>query len=216
MKTNLIYASALLLAMASCKKEETKTETTVVTPTDTVTVVEETPAVPMDSAAMEKAWQEYATPGDMHKMLADEVGSWTEDVTMWYGPDAKPITNKMTAEIKMAFGGRYQVANHKGSFMGMPFEGTSTVAFNNASQKFSQTWMDNMATGIMYMDGTYDEATKTISFSGECVDPMTKKPKKMRQTYAVVDKDTRKMESFDTTPDGKEYKSMEIVMKRKK
>ena len=115
-----------------------------------------------------------------------------------------------------ALGGRYQVANHKGTFMNMPFEGTSTVGFNNASGKFSQTWMDNMATGIMYMDGTYDEATKTISFSGECVDPMTKKPKKMRQTYAVVDKDTRKMESFDTSPDGKEYKSMEIIMKRKK
>jgi len=216
MKTKFIYLSALLVMLAACKKEESKTETTVIsTPTDTVAVTE-TALQPMDSVAMEKAWQEYATPNDKHKMLADEAGSWTEDVTMWYAPDAKPMTTKMTAEVKMSLGGRFQTSVHKGNFMGMPFEGMNTVAYNNASGKYAQTWIDNMATGIMYMEGTYDESTKTINFSGECVDPLTKKSKKMRQTYAVVDKDTRKMESFDNTPDGKEYKSMEIIMKRKK
>lgn len=215
MKTNLLYAAALVFAMASCKKEETKTETTVIEPKDTVATAE-TATVPMDSAAMEKAWTDYATPGEMHKLLAGDTGNWTEDVTMWYGPDSKPVTNKMTAEIKMVLGGRYQQSIHKGTFMGMPFEGMSTVAYNNASGKFSESWVDNMATGIMYMEGSYDESSKTINFSGECVDPLTKKPKKIRQTFAIVDNDSRKMESFDYTPDGKEYKSMEIVMKRKK
>ncbi|AWA30442.1 hypothetical protein HYN48_10265 [Flavobacterium magnum] len=52
--------------------------------------------------------------------------------------------------------------------------------------------------------------------SGESMDPMTKKMKKVRETWTMVDNDTQKMEMFETAPDGKEYKSMEIVMRRKK
>jgi hypothetical protein len=35
-----------------------------------------------------------------------------------------------------------------------------------------------------------------------------------RETYTIVDANTRKMEMFDTK-NGQEYKSMEIIMKRK-
>jgi hypothetical protein len=45
---------------------------------------------------------------------------------------------------------------------------------------------------------------------------MTKKSKKVKETFAVIDDNTQMMEMFDTTPDGKEYKSMEIKLTRKK
>ncbi|MGK4568456.1 hypothetical protein [Flavobacterium sp. 3HN19-14] len=77
MKTNYIYLSALLICLSACKKE-VKTETEVTT-TEKDTVKTETPApVAMDSAAMMKAWTEYATPGENHKMLANETGKWDE------------------------------------------------------------------------------------------------------------------------------------------
>jgi hypothetical protein len=34
-----------------------------------------------DDAAM-KAWQNYMTPGDIHKMLASADGTWNEEITM--------------------------------------------------------------------------------------------------------------------------------------
>ena len=217
MKTNYFYLGALLVCFASCtKKEEVKVvEKDVAVEKDAVPS-ENTPLQPMDSVAMMKAWQEYATPGEMHKMLANDTGSWDEEVTMWMSPDGKPSTSKMTAETKMILGGRYQESRHKGTFEGMPFEGISTVAYNNASKEYNSTWIDNMATGIMTMNGKYDEATKSINFTGECVDPMTKKTKKIRQVMTMIDANTQKMESYDITPDGKEYKSMEIKMNRKK
>lgn len=204
----------VIISLVSCaKKEETKTDTTTVT--DTVKV-EETPAVIPDSATIAKAWEDYMTPGEPHKMLALESGAWNEDMTMWMEPGAEPMKNTMTADSKMIYGDRYQETIHKGEFMGMPFEGKSTLAYNQASQMYTSTWIDNMSTGIMVMSGKYDEATKTINFSGTTVDPVTKKDKAVRETYTIIDDNTRKMEMFDIDFSGKEYKSMEIIMTRKK
>ena len=33
-----------------------------------------------------KAWQDYMTPGAMHKWLATQVGTWEAEVTMWMDP----------------------------------------------------------------------------------------------------------------------------------
>ncbi len=169
-----------------------------------------------DEAAMQKAWEEYMTPGKVHKMLAMDDGTWNEEMTMWMAPGAEPVKNRMTAENRMILGGRYQQSKHSGDFMGMPFEGISTVGYDNASGKMISTWIDNMGTGILYMVSDYDGKSKSMVFHGTAVDPMTKKEKKVREVYTMVDENTRRIEMFDTAPNGKEYKSMEIIMTRKK
>ena len=118
-----------------------------------------------DEAGM-KAWQDYMTPGEVHKMLAADNGTWNEDITMWMDP-AKPTKSTATAENKMILGGRYQQSNHKGSFNGMPFEGMSLLGYDNAKKAFMSSWIDNMGTGIMNMEGKWDPATKTINFTGK-------------------------------------------------
>jgi hypothetical protein len=217
MRKSILSVMAVLVICTACEKKE-KT-TTVVNNNDTTNVVkDETPAdaaKPMDSAAMMKAWMDYATPGDMHKMLAAETGSWTTSSSMWMTPGAPPEQSTGSAEIKMAYGGRYQTSVHKGTVMGAPFEGTATVGYNNASKKFESTWMDNMGTGVMFMTGDYDAGNKVINFTGQCIDPMTGKEKTYREVYTIVDDNTRKMEMYDTDPSGKEFKSMEMTMKRK-
>lgn len=219
MKKTILSLAAVVLMTAACKKAEetpadatTAADTTAVAPTETAEA-----AKPMDSAAMMKAWEAFATPGEPHKMLAMDNGNWTAESTMYMGAnDPKPMKTTMSATTKMVMGGRYQESRYTGNMMGQPFEGVATVGYNNASKKYESTWMDNMGTGIMQMTGDYDASTKTMNMSGECVDPMTGQKKKVRETFAIVDDNTRKMEMYDTDPSGKEYKSMEIVMTRKK
>ncbi|HRZ74407.1 MAG TPA: DUF1579 domain-containing protein [Flavobacterium sp.] len=213
MKIKFLFIIAIISLVSCGKKEETKPETT--TAKDTTTVEEIAVTTP-DSTTIAKAWEDYMTPAEQHKMLALENGIWNEEMTMWMEPGAEPMKNTMTAVSKMIYGDRYQETVHKGDFMGMPFEGKSTLAFNKASQEYTSTWIDNMSTGIMVISGKYDEATKTINFSGTTVDPVTKKEKAVRETYTIVDENTRKMEMFDVDYSGKEYKSMEIMMTRKK
>ncbi|RKS25023.1 uncharacterized protein DUF1579 [Flavobacterium endophyticum] len=215
MKTNYIYLGALLLCLTACKKE-VKVEEKVVVEKDSVPA-EVVKSEPMDSIAMQKAWEEYMTPSEMHKKMAADTGTWEEELTFWMGPDdTKPQKSTATANTKMILNGLYQESVHTGNMMGMPFEGRSTLAYDNAAKQYVSTWIDNMGSGIMVMRGNYDEASKTVKMEGEVTDPMTKKVKKIREVITAIDANTQKMEMYDMSPDGKEFKSMEIMMKRKK
>lgn len=198
------------LCIVSCKKE-VKEETD---NADTVKTEEPIAEKPLDSAAEMKAWTEYATPGSAHKMMADEIGTWNCDMSFWMEPNSKPEKATSTANIKMILGGRYQETNFTGTMMGQPFEGKSTLAYNNASKEYTTTFIDNMGTGMMVAIGKYDEKTKSMEFKGEMINPVNGKKIPYREIYTIVDANTRKMEMYDTK-NGNEYKSMEIVMKKK-
>lgn len=219
MKKYIISALFLSVFAIACNSNETKKEDAVAdkdaTSTTTTTTSEPAPVV-LDSATMMKNWMAYMTPGDIHKMIASWDGTWNGDVTMWQMPGAPPQMSKSTATNKTIMGGRYQVSNHKGNMMGMPFEGMSMLAYDNAKKTFINTWIDNMGTGIMTMEGTWDEASKTINFNGKGIDPTAGNVKEMtmRETFKIIDDKNQVMEMFGPGPDGKEFKMMEIKFSR--
>ena len=162
-----------------------------------------------------KAWQTYMTPGEVHKMLAAGDGEWNEEITMWVAPGA-PLTKTMaTAKAEMIMGGRYQLSKVTGSMMGMPFEGMLLMGYDNAKKVFTSTYVDNFGTGTTTMDGTWDDKTKSISFKGKSLDPMTGKDMMMKQVMKFIDNDTQSIEIFDNKT-GKDAKTVEIKMTRKK
>jgi uncharacterized protein DUF1579 len=215
MNKTILTLALVSLSLIACKKDEKKADSQSAMDS-TATKTEEAATVIPDSAAITKAWMDYATPGEAHKMMMAENGMWNGEMTMWMSAGAEPMKQSISAEYKTVMGGRYQEGIHKGVFMGAPFEGKSTLAYDNATQEYTSTWIDNMGTGIMIMKGKYDPATKMFSFEGECVDPVTKKTKKMRETITIIDDNTRKMEMFDTGYDGYEFKNMEIMSTKKK
>jgi hypothetical protein len=170
----------------------------------------------MDSAAMMKAWQAYMTPGPMHKFLAKSNGEWNEVVTSWMDPSKPPVKSKATCINKMVMKGLYQESVHKGTMMGMPFEGHGTVGYDNARKKFVTSWIDNMGSGIMYGEGDWDDATKTLEIKGQMTDPATGKNSEYREVMKFIDNNTQTMEMYGMGPDGKEMKWMEIKFTRKK
>lgn len=167
-----------------------------------------------DSAAMMKAWMEFMTPGEHHKMLAKGTGTWNEDITMWMAPGAPPTKSTAVAVNKMILNGLYQQSTHTGNFDGMPFEGISTIGYDNGKKKFVSSWVDNMGSGIMNMEGTWDAASKTITMKGWQTDPMTGKGMEVKETMRIVDDNTHIMEMYEVK-DGKERKTMEIKLTRK-
>ncbi len=170
---------------------------------------------PMDSATMMKAWMAYMTPGEPQGMLAKSTGMWNQEVTMWMDPSKPPSKSAGTSENKMILGGRYMQSVNKGSFEGMPFEGISTLGFDNARKVYQSSWVDNMGTGIMNLEGTWDDAAKTINFKGKATDPATGKEMDVREVYKIIDDNTQHMEMY-CMQGGKEMKTMEIHFTRKK
>jgi hypothetical protein len=166
-----------------------------------------------DDAAMKK-WQDYATPGDMQALLAKSEGTWDADISVWMAPGQEPMKNKATSEVKMILGGRYQQATNKGSFGGMPYEGVSVIGYDNAKKIFQSSWIDNMGTGVMAMEGTYDAATKTLTLKGKTYDPMSGKDMMLRQTFKFVDDKHQVIEMYQDAA-GKESKAMEMKLTKK-
>jgi hypothetical protein len=160
-------------------------------------------------------WMDYMTPSDVHKMMAKWDGEWMEDIQMWMDPSAPAQTMQASCVNKMVMGGRYQESLNTGNFSGMPFEGRSLLGWDNARKVFVSTWIDNFGTGIIYMEGSWDAANKTINFKGKMTDPMSGKATDIRQDVKIVDDNTQIMEQY-TMKDGKEFKSMEIKFTRKK
>ncbi len=217
MKKIILPAIVAALLFASCKEAEDKALDKPAILSDSTSVSEPIAEKPVDTVAMMTAWKEYMTPGDVHKMFASENGTWHEEMTMWMSANDKNSQKfQLMAESKMILGGRYQQTIHRGEMMNEQFEGISTTGYDNAADKVVSTWVDNMGTGIMSMRGSFDGNAKVITLKGEMTDPMTGKAKPVRETYTIVDNDTRRMEMFDIGADQKEYKSMEIIMKRKK
>jgi hypothetical protein len=113
--------------------------------------------------------------------------------------------------------GRYVTGEYSGSFKmpgadgkmkDMNFKGMSMDGYDNAKKKFVSGWVDNMGTGIMITEGTLDEATKAITYTGEFeMAPGMKF--KVREIIKFTDKDHMAMEYFEDRGQG-EMKSMEI------
>ncbi len=72
-----------------------------------------------------------------------------------------------------------------------------------------------MGTGLMVTRGKYDEAAKQLTMFGTMVDPVSKKEKKVKEVITYIDENNQKMEMFEVSDDGKEFKTMEIHSKRK-
>lgn len=171
---------------------------------------------PMDQQAMMAAMEKARTPGEHHKMLASLAGDWTFVNRMWMDPSAPPMESTGTASYATILGGRYIQGTYAGQMMGMPFEGIGVTGFDNVTRRFQSSWIDNFGTMLMYMTGTYDPATKAITFLADVPDAMAGGALvKVREVIVLVDHDTHRMEWYETRG-GKESKTMEITYKRKK
>lgn len=219
MKRLPLFLLAVIVVIISCKDEKPVAPIGTA-PSDTAGTAKSTdqgPWVPIDSATEMKAWMEYATPGEMHKALAKSNGTWDGQTTMWMAKDAPPSISKSTMTNKMVLGGRYQFSSFKGEMMGQTFEGIAITGYDNHLKKFVSTWIDEMGTGIMKLEGQWDEPSKKITYTGKWVNPANNRECEMRQVYTLVDDNNEIMEMYG--PDsktGKEYKTMEIKLVKKK
>ncbi len=202
-KVKLFIGTGLLTCLSICVTAQDDVKT--------ITAMDPKQKAEMEKA--EKAWMEYMTPGPMHEMLAKSEGSWNEEVTSWMAPGAPPTVSAGRSENKMILGGRYQQSAHHGEFSGMPFEGISTVGYDNALKMYISTWIDNMGTGIMVLKGTYDQEKRMLTSTGKMVDPVSGKENDVRETINFIDENHHVMEMFEMR-NGKEHKTMQIKFTR--
>lgn len=169
---------------------------------------EEAGGVDPDIAAAKM--MEYMTPGESHAILAGYAGQWVEEISYWPSEKADPIVNTGKCTIEMIMGGRYLQSMHRGEFSGMPFEGSGTIGYDNATKTYASTWIDNMGTGTMYSTGTFDPKLGNLVLRGDQVDPISGKTVKVREVYSKPNDSEWTLTMFTMQANGKEYQSMNI------
>src|SRR5438045_6382461 len=167
-------------------------------------------------AEMMKQMMEMAKLNENHKVLADLAGSWSYTVKMM-APGETPSTSTGSLTRKPAMNGRFFVGEYSGT-MKMPgadgkmkdftFKGMSLEGYDNVKQKFVSSWVDNMGTGIMNSEGSYDRATKTFTYSGE-VEQVPGMTVAVREVIKVTDKNDHTIEWYENRC-GQEEKTLEI------
>jgi Protein of unknown function (DUF1579) len=173
-------------------------------------------------AEMMAMLMELAKPGEQHRLLQDGAGTWDYSVKWWMNPEAPPAESTGTTVLKSVLGGRYLVGDHTGK-MKMPgpdgqlmdteFKGMSVEGYDNAKRKYVASWIDNMGTGIMHMEGTYDAASKKLTYLAE-YEMVPGVKSKMREVITLTDKDHRIAEFFEERA-GKQVRTMEIRYTRR-
>lgn len=163
-----------------------------------------------------QACMEAGMPGEMHAFMAKQAGVWTGTNKMWMGPGSAPIESPLTATITKEMDGRYTKCEYKGEVPGMgPFHGVGYNGFDNVSQKFVSSWIDNHSSGIMQGEGTLSADKKTLNWTFEYNCPVNKRPSTMRQIERYTSEDSMTLEMHGKDPkSGTDYKMMEIELKR--
>ncbi len=125
----------------------------------------------MDPGGMMEMMMEWGATTEEHKLLKNMAGEWdcTTSFSMG-GPEPEESTG--SSESRMVLGGRFVTTHfNMPDFMGMEFEGMGAAGYDKAKGKFVNVWMDNMNTGFTIMEGTYDEDTDTMTWTGDATVP---------------------------------------------
>ena len=130
---------------------------------------------------------------------------------------AEPAKSESTATITPMFDGRFIKCEMSGEMPGMgPYNGFALYGFDNVSQEFVSTWVDNCGTGMAVGTGQLSSDGKTLTWNFTYNCPMTKKPAALREVETITGPNSKTLEMYATDPkSGKEFKMMEIVLTRK-
>lgn len=175
------------------------------------------PGMSPEEMEMMKKWMEYATPGKPHAALAQRVGTWTLETTMWMAPGAPPMKSTSNCTVKAILGGRYIVEDSSGMVNGMPFSGKGITGYDNAKKQYFNVWFDNMGTGCLMSEGTASADGKVITLRGEYPDILHGGgTMKTRIVVTQRDADHTEMEMYEQSGGNPERKNMEILYTRLK
>jgi len=166
------------------------------------------------NASIKDPTKAFATPCADHVALETRVGKWTTLLRMWNDPATQPSFDTGTAEIRWILGGRYLESTYEGTFLGGRFSGLGLTGFDNIKEKYVTTWIDDAGTGILHSEGTFDAATQTITYTGECPDANDWTYVKSRTVEKTIDADHWTQQIYTPGPDGADFLCMDIAYTR--
>lgn len=163
--------------------------------------------------AEQEAWIKAGSPGANHEHLNYMIGKWQCSLKMWHPGTSEPMASTGSCTNKWIFDKRYVITEFTGEFMGEPFSGASVTGYDNINKRYFTTWLDSMSTGMVTYFGSYDESSKTFTYTGGYKSPLGK-DLKIKTVIRVVGADKHVMTMYEGESGSDLAKHMEIVYER--
>jgi hypothetical protein len=160
-----------------------------------------------------------SVPSEPHELLATTVGTWDVTIRIWTDPEpgAEPASMAMgTAVGRWILGERFVETIYEGEVLGRPFEGLKIEGFDKAEERYVSTWRDNLGTYTLVFKGACEDSCKERVMSSSFLEPVSKQTFRIKGVTTITDEDAYNYESFVITPNGQEFKNMELDARRRK
>jgi len=169
-----------------------------------------------DQQKMMAEYMKLLALGPNHDYFKQFVGKWDVTTTAWMTPGAEPAVSRNVSEATLILGGRFLMTKFSGNIFGQAFEGLQIDGYDNLTKKYVTFWIDNSSTGFYFLDGSRDTTTGVLTETANWPDPMSGASVGVRGVTTRKSADEYVYEMYMTPPGGREFKSMENVMTRKK
>ena len=169
----------------------------------------------IDEPNTEKMQMKVAEPSEDHAVIFQDVGTWDCAIKIFMGPE--PTITK-GVEVNQKVGLFWMTSNFKYDLNGTAMHGQGQFAYNAATKKYHGTWIDSASDALTMMDGSYDKATKTMTWNMKSNDPAGEEVDMQIIDKKTSDK-TRDFQMLMKTPNAKEFipiMTMELTKRAKK
>lgn len=163
---------------------------------------------------MSKTKFEISLESGIHQHLQAMAGAWEGSTKTWFEPDVIADESPMTGSIQPILGGRFLLYQYHGSMSGTPFEGSATIGYDVANEKFQVSWIDSfhMGTAIMLSEG--ESVEHGFSVLGSYGGPDIPVPWGWRTVMQLHASDELTVTAFNISPEGKEDMATQTVYRR--
>lgn len=174
------------------------------------------PQMTAEQLAEMQMWAKIGMPSEHHKHLNYFIGKWNTTTKMWMGgPGSDVMESQGTSNIRWVLDGRMLLDEHKGSMMGLPYEGIGMTGYDNYRNMYFSSWCSNMQTNMLTMTGKRHPDTGIFTYYGEMDEPSIKViGRTVKYVTRIINENKYVFDIIDLHA-GDDYKVIEITYTRK-
>ena len=133
--------------------------------------------------------------------IRKELGVWDINVDVYIQEGQPPVKVLATETNELGGNGWVRSYYHAPDFLGIEFVQSALLAFDAAKGKYVASRIKTLQDNMAQYEGTYDEATRTLTMEAEVASGPIREKERRKTTY--VDDNTRTFTVERQGPDGK-------------
>ena len=104
--------------------------------------------------------------------------------------------------------------NFQGKIAGENYIGLGLIGYDNGSRNFKTVWADSLNTALTTSVGKYDPEQNSLQLESQVYDPLVSGVKTVYSRIKITSPDSYTFSMLDRSPEGREFKSLEMQYTR--